>query len=111
MDPGAAYSLKIVFGIIGLLCLVFGYLIGVKKKLTLIAGYNPDKVRDKEGLARFMGIITAIVGFVMILYPWVYGPGSTTPPRWFAYFPIPIVIIIVTLIYLAVFERDDERAN
>ncbi len=106
MDPGAAYSIRIVFGIIGLICLVLGYLIGVRKKLTLIAGYNPDKVRDKAGLAKFMGVMTAILGLIMILYPWVYGPEKTTPPRWFVYFPVPVVVIIVImLIGNAKYER------
>ena len=98
MVPEAAIPLRIIFGLIGLLCLVFGYLIGVNKKLNLIAGYNPDKVRDKAGLARFMGVMTAILGLIVILYPWVYGPESTTPPRWFAYFPVPVVIIIVIML-------------
>ena len=98
MDPGAAYSLRIVFGLIGLICLVLGYLIGVNKKLNLIAGYNPDKVRDKEGLARFMGIMTSVLGVVMILYPWVFGPSSTAPQRWLFHFPVPVVIIIIIML-------------
>jgi len=98
MDPGAAISLRIVFGIIGLICLVLGYLIGVGKKVKLIAGYDPNKCKNEAGLAKFMGIMTAIIGLVMILYPWVYGPGRTTPLRWILYFPVPVVIIIVIML-------------
>lgn len=98
MDQGAEIPLGIVFGLIGLVCLVLGYLIGVKKKLNLIAGYNPDKVRDKAGLAKFMGIMTAVLGVIMILYPWVFSPSSTAPLRWLAHFPVPVVIIIIIML-------------
>ncbi len=98
MYPGDTIVLGIVFGIIGVICLVLGYQIGVKKKVNLIAGFDPEKCTNEAGLARFMGIMTAILGVVMILYPWVFGPSSTAPHKWLAHFPVPVVIIIIVML-------------
>ena len=50
---------------IALLMFWFAYLIGVKKKMELIAGYNKKSsqyVTDKEGLARLVGRLCLLVG-------------------------------------------------
>jgi len=49
---------------IALLMFWFAYLIGVKKKMELIAGYNKKSsqyVTDKEGLARLVGRLCLLV--------------------------------------------------
>jgi hypothetical protein len=38
-----------------LIVLLFGYLIGARKQLSLIAGLDVSKVRDSDGLARWVG--------------------------------------------------------
>jgi hypothetical protein len=98
MDQGGIIVLKLIFGLVGLMLFVFAYLIGVKKKVTLIAGYNPEKVKDEAGLARFAGVMTTIFGLVVILFPWIYGPERTTPLRWLLYFAVPVVIFVVVMI-------------
>ena len=98
MPEDAAVAMKIVFGLIGIITIVLGYLIGVKKKLTIIAGYKPEKTKDPEGLARFMGTWTVIAGIVVGLYPWLYGVQRTSPPLWSTLFFIPIGVIIVIMI-------------
>lgn len=90
--------MKVAFGLIGIITIVIAYLIGVKKKLNLIAGYNPEKTKDPDGLARFMGFWTFIVGLILVLYPWIKGVQSTNPPLWTTYFFIPIVVIIVIML-------------
>jgi hypothetical protein len=43
----------------------FAYLIGVRKQMELIAGYNPktaDSVVDKDGLARLVARLCLLVG-------------------------------------------------
>lgn len=53
--------------IIGAVFLVFGYLVGVKKLTWLLAGYNEKKVKDKNKLARLVGITLALLGAVLLI--------------------------------------------
>ena len=46
---------------------VLAYLIGVKKRVGLISGLNPDRVADKDGLARWVGLMLFLMGVVTIL--------------------------------------------
>ena len=46
---------------------VLAYLIGVKKRVGLISGINPDQVADKDGLARWVGLMLFLMGMVTIL--------------------------------------------
>ena len=57
---------------IALLMFWFAYLIGVKKKMELIAGYNKKSsqyVTDKEGLARLVGSLCLLVGLASATMP------------------------------------------
>ena len=47
---------------IGALLLVLAFLIGYQKRMGLIAGYDPEEVEDKDGLARLVGGMLAVVG-------------------------------------------------
>src|SRR5215471_16108193 len=54
--------------------LTFGYLIAFRKRITLIAGLDVSKVRDSDGLARWvgrgllgigvLGVLIGLAGFV-----------------------------------------------
>ena len=46
---------------------VIAYLIGVKKRLGLISGLNPNRVTDKDGLAHWVGLMLFLMGVVTIL--------------------------------------------
>jgi hypothetical protein len=54
----------VTFIIVGLVVLVLGYLIGIRKQLNLIAGYNPAQVKDPDGLARLVGNGLFLVGSI-----------------------------------------------
>lgn len=56
-----------VFFIVSLFLLLAGYQIAVKKQLWLIAGYEPDRVRDKDGLATFVGMALQVMGAFELL--------------------------------------------
>ena len=106
MDQQGLIVLKLIFGLTGLMLFVFAYLIGVKKKVTLIAGYDPEKVKDNEGLARFAGIMVTIFGLITLLFPWIYGPERTTPIRWLVYFMVVLGIpVIVMCVGMTRYER------
>ena len=46
---------------------VIAYLIGVKKRVGLISGLNPNRVTDKDGLAHWVGLMLFLMGVVTIL--------------------------------------------
>jgi hypothetical protein len=99
MTEGAVIFLRIIFGLGGIMCIVFAYVIGAKQRFDLIAGYNhkPEKCKDPVGLAKFMGIWIFIVGIFTGIYPWIYGPERTRPLLWVLYFCIPVVVIAVIM--------------
>lgn len=53
--------------LIGAIFLVLSYLVGVKKLTWLLAGYNEKKVKDKNKLARLVGITLALLGAVLLI--------------------------------------------
>lgn len=57
---------------IALLMFWFAYAIGIKRKMTLIAGYNQKTaahVTDKAGLAKLIARLCLLVGFASALMP------------------------------------------
>jgi hypothetical protein len=70
---GGGYTMDmasiIVFGVIGLIGIISGWLIWSKKTLWLLAGYDPSKVEDKEGLAKFAGLRICLIGVCIALFP------------------------------------------
>jgi uncharacterized protein DUF3784 len=52
----------------GLPLLVLGYLIRYRKRLGLIAGYDPARVRDPEGLARWFGSWVLALGALSVIF-------------------------------------------
>jgi hypothetical protein len=57
---------------IAVLMFWFAYLIGIKKKMELIAGYNEKSaqyVTDKDGLARLVGRLCLLVGLASGVMP------------------------------------------
>ncbi|MGE7837394.1 DUF3784 domain-containing protein [Viridibacillus arvi] len=69
----------IITTIVGLICIVLGYLVWYKKMLFLIAGYNEATFEgDKEKLAKGTGVVLIISGIVTILFPFsLYWFGNT----------------------------------
>lgn len=53
--------------IIGVVFLVLSYLVGVKKQTWLLAGYNEKRVKEKNKLARLVGITMALLGVVLMI--------------------------------------------
>lgn len=83
----------------GLFIGVLGILIRYGRMMHLIAGYDPDRVTDKEGLANFIGmhalIVAALTVGVGILELWE--PTADSAWYWLV-FVIAIVAIAVRMI-------------
>ena len=65
----------IICGVIGFIGILSGWLIRVKKTLWLLAGYDPMKVKDKEGLAKFAGLRIMLLGLCILFFPIVHQLG------------------------------------
>ena len=65
MDAGMVVFLVMLLSALPLF--VIAYLIGVKEQFGLIAGLQPDRVADKEGLGRWVGLMLFLLGVVTIL--------------------------------------------
>jgi len=68
---GKIFEIIVMEGI-AVLMFVFAYLIGVKGKLELIAGYNEktaSKVKDKDGLKRLITRLCVLLGIASALMP------------------------------------------
>lgn len=98
MSQVGVIIVKTIFSLVGFICIIFGFLIGVKGRTTLIAGYDPAKVKDEQGLSRFIGIFTFIIGLFTILFPWVYGFEKTKPLLWVLYYCAPVIIIVLIMV-------------
>lgn len=53
--------------IIGLLSLVFGYMVGVRKKIHLLREFSYRGVKDTNKLARIGGFYLAFIGTIMLI--------------------------------------------
>ena len=65
MDSGLIVFLVMLLSAVPLY--VIAYLIGVKKRVGLISGLNPDRVTDTDALARWVGLMLFLMGVVTIL--------------------------------------------
>lgn len=63
----------IVSGCVTLLFFILAYLIWGKKKLFFIAGYEEGGIKDKDKLARYMGIFLIIFGISIFFIPFING--------------------------------------
>lgn len=70
---------SIVATIVGVILLVLGYLIRIRKQMNLLAGYDSEKVTDPEGLANWVGGWCLLLGVVTLGVGWgVYADPEYT---------------------------------
>ena len=65
MDEGLVVFLVMLLSALPLF--VIAYLIGVRQQFGLIAGLQPDRVADREGLGRWVGLMLFLLGVVTVL--------------------------------------------
>lgn len=69
-----------IFGILAVVLLLIGYLIRERGKVHLLAGYDPRRVADPRGLARYAGAKFYLMAAITLLVPIVVGAlGSALP--------------------------------
>ena len=79
--------------IIGLLLIVFGYLIGVKQKIELVTFLKNRRVSNRRKVANIIGGSQVIVGAMLI----------TLGALGFQHDPVTIVFVLVILLVISVY--------
>ena len=79
--------------IIGLLLMVFGYLIGVKQKIELITFLKNRDVSNRGKVANLMGGSQLILGAILI----------TLGALGFQHDPVAIVVVLIVLLIISVY--------
>jgi hypothetical protein len=97
----------IIFLCAGAFLIVLGLIVWVFKVVDIIAGYDPEKVTDKDGLARWVGRNLIIMGAVIIIIAIVgiIVPGIGLTVILPAYLIIVLGICIATVIGTRKYEK------
>ncbi len=88
--------LYIITELIGFVMLALGYLIRFRGQVNLIAGYDEKRVRDPEGLARFVGTNLLLLGvgaFVVLALEFLF-------PEYAVLFFVVYALVAVPLVSL-----------
>lgn len=83
--------------LVGLSCILLGYLIWFKKMLFFIAGYNEATFTgNKEALAKSMGLSLILAGIVTIILPYsLYFFGNIAGVIYCAIILIGLVVVFL----------------
>ena len=65
MDTGVVVFLVMLLSALPLF--VIAYLVGVRQQFGPIAGLQPDRVADRQGLGRWVGVMLFLLGVVTVL--------------------------------------------
>ena len=87
---------EIILIFTGVLVCFLGYLIWIKQKLGLLAGYKERFIKDKKGLSSFMGKWLFTIGIITILIP--LGVRAFNQYIWWLY--ASIILIAALRIYI-----------
>ena len=79
--------------IIGVLLIVFGYLVGVKQKIELITFLKNRRVSNRGKVANLMGGSQLILGAILITF------GALG----FQHDPVAIVVVLIVLLMISVY--------
>ena len=76
MEEPIGWLAVLLILLVGVPCLGVGYAIGWKKKLNLVSGFDDEKARDPEGLARWIGggslaigVLNCVAGCALLVVP------------------------------------------
>ncbi|MEM1187656.1 MAG: DUF3784 domain-containing protein [Pseudomonadota bacterium] len=81
-------------------CAVLGYLIAVKERRNLIAGWNEEKVRDAKAFGTLIGwsLMALAVALAIVTALWALGRISD---EWFALYALIASMIPIAALVLA----------
>ncbi|EOW9526457.1 DUF3784 domain-containing protein [Bacillus cytotoxicus] len=94
----------IICFLLGMLIIMLGYQIHIKKRLFLLAGYQEETfVGDKEKLAKISGFFSYTIGIVTILLP--FGLETIGNNVGIGYAAFVVISTIVVMIWINVINK------
>lgn len=96
---GAMLIFVVVVSVVGLVLLLLGYLIRGQGLATLIAGYDPKKVKNPRGLTDWVGSHVMAVGAMTLVYALVplVPPNHTGLPFHLGFLLFLLVMVVRTV--------------
>ncbi|MFJ7734902.1 DUF3784 domain-containing protein [Lysinibacillus sp. NPDC097287] len=86
--------------IFGVILLIIGYLVGVKKQTWLLSGFNEKRVKDKGKLARLVGGITVVLGAFIV----ISGVVGVKPVEYIVMFVVVVMLSLVIFVNVKMVE-------
>ena len=80
--------------VVGLIFLLIGYLVGVRKLTWLLAGYNEKRVKDKKKLVNLVGGTFAFLGIGLLIF------GFIGFERYDTIMTVAIGVILLEVVYV-----------
>lgn len=80
--------------LIGVVFLVLGFFVGVKKQTWLLSGFNEKRVKDKKKLANLVGGTGALLGGILILGGIFY----ILPAEYLMFFAVAVMLGLVVYV-------------
>ena len=78
---------------------ILGYLVAIKQKRNLIAGWNEQKVKNPEAFARSIGYSLIMMGAILGLLLFVAQFGTISVPLFVILVVLPTIIPAVGVVY------------
>lgn len=86
--------------IFGILFLVLGYLIGVKKQIWLLSGFNEKRVKNKKKLAHLVGGTLTFLSIVLI----IGGIIGRLTPEYYMMFAVAVMFGLILYVNIKLVE-------
>ncbi|MBY0595320.1 DUF3784 domain-containing protein [Bacillus bingmayongensis] len=100
----------IICFLVGMLILILGYQIHIKKRLFLLAGYQEETfVGDKEKLAKISGVFCYVIGITSALLP--FGLKAIGDAAGIGYGIFVVISTIVLVIWGNVINKSNKSKS
>jgi uncharacterized membrane protein len=81
--------------ITAIILFVLAFLIGVKKQTWILSGFNQQRVKDQDKLAKIVGFYNLLIGIVMLAGGFINYPNSEE-----VLFPVMLIGYVILLGYV-----------
>ena len=102
MEEPIGWLAVLLILLVGVPCLGLGYAIGWKKKLNLVSGFDDEKARDPDGLARWVGGAVLALGVLNCV---AAGVLLAVPSRFVVTLMLSNVIALIIVVIMFVGAR------
>lgn len=84
----------------GIIFLIIGFLVGVKRQTWILSGFNEKRVKDKKKLGNLVGGTTAVLGIILV----IGGITGFQPVEYLMYGVVAIMLGLVVYVNVKLVE-------